>query len=82
MQPVQPHLEFNEIIQVDCVDRWHVYHRLEQLAIPCLYQYGQPLRVSVHDAVTAIQLWSVLRQVMASRQDHLNWLARCWQGSV
>ena len=67
------------IADVDAIDRWTVYHRLQQLSIPCRCDRGQPLQVQANNATAAIQIWSAIKQVTASRQDCLVWLERCWQ---
>ncbi len=70
-----------EIVTVDAIDRWTVYHRLQQLSIPCRCDRGQPLQVQANNATVAIQVWSAIKQVTASRQDCLAWLERCWEAS-
>ncbi len=75
--PIQP--EVSEIVEVNWADRWQVYHRLQELAIPCWCDTNQPLRVHIDDALTAVQLWSVLRQLTTSRQDLVCWLERCFR---
>lgn len=70
-----------EMVEVNCSDRWQIYQRLQELAIPCWCSTNQPLRVHIVDATAAIQLWSVSRQVTMSRQDLMCWLERCWQNN-
>ncbi|MBE9077084.1 hypothetical protein IQ241_07200 [Romeria aff. gracilis LEGE 07310] len=70
--------ELSELMQVDPIDRWSIYHRLQELSIPCWCERGQPLRVQVKSAIAALQLWSVTRQVMASRSEQIERLERCW----
>jgi len=63
---------------VQGTQRWEIYQRLQQLAIPCFCAMHQPLEVGVDSPAAAIQLWSVVKQLTASRQEHLDWLERCW----
>jgi hypothetical protein len=81
MNSAYSHLDFNEATLVNRCDRWEVYRRLQQLSIICHCQYGQPLRVYINDATTAIQFWSVVQQFNASRQERINWLSQCWKAS-
>jgi hypothetical protein len=83
---MNPHSAVNEIpiaidtaIDIDAIDRWNVYHRLQQLSIPCWCQSGQPLQVRVNSVASAVQLWGVIRRVTASRPECIHWLHRCWQ---
>ncbi|MEO1299235.1 MAG: Asr1405/Asl0597 family protein [Cyanobacteria bacterium J06636_16] len=66
-------------LDLDPINRWNVFHRLQELSIPCHCACGQPLQVSVTTAAAALQVWSVARQFTASRClviDHLNC---CWK---
>lgn len=73
--------EFKEIVDVNKAERWQVYHRLQELDIPCSCAIEQPLIVQIADVVSAVQVWSVTRQFTASRTDCVCWLKRCWQYS-
>jgi hypothetical protein len=67
------------VIELSMVDhRWIIYRRLKQMAIPCWCSLGQPLRVQVDSSFAVLQLWSIIRQVTASRGEHIDWLQRCW----
>ncbi len=72
-------LNVGEMVEVNCVNRWQIYQRLQDLEIPCWCATNQPLRVRVVDVTTAIQLWSVSKQFKMSRRDLLCWLERCWE---
>ncbi|OKH28382.1 Asr1405/Asl0597 family protein [Chroogloeocystis siderophila] len=72
-------LNVGETVEVNGIDRWQIYQRLQELAIPCWCVTNQPLRVRVVDVTTAIQLWSVSRQFKMSRHDLVCWLERCWE---
>lgn len=66
------------MVEVSWADRWYVYQRLQQLAIPCFCAIDQPLQVQITSTLSAIQLWSVSRQLNTSRQELAEWLERCW----
>jgi len=44
------------MIEVNWADRWQVYQRLQELAIPCWCATDQPLRVEITDVAAAVQL--------------------------
>lgn len=79
MDSTNPPAQITNAIAMNAVDRWSAYHRLQQLSIPCQCAQGQPLQVQIGTAIAAIQLWSVLRQITASRQEQIAWLEHCWQ---
>ncbi len=64
-------------VEVSWADRWYVYQRLQQLAIPCSCAIDQPLQVQITSTSAAIQLWSISRQLNTSRQELVKWLERC-----
>ncbi len=68
-----------DIISVNWADRWTVYYRLQALQIPCECFTNQPLRVQIGSPTAAIQVWSVMQQMTASRDQLLQWLEDCWQ---
>ena len=70
--------ESSVMVEVSWADRWQVYQRLQELAIPCSCAIDKPLQIQITDAVAAVQLWSVLRQLNTSRQDLVRWLENCW----
>ena len=78
----QPQSESKQVIEVSWIDRWFVYHRLQELEIPCQCSSNQPLQVEVNNTISAIQLWSISKQLTGTRQDLINWLNQCWQKSV
>ncbi|HLP92008.1 MAG TPA: hypothetical protein VK184_25890 [Nostocaceae cyanobacterium] len=67
------------VLEVNWADRWQIYQRLSELDIPCCCEINQPLRVEVAHPSAAIQLWSVTRRFIASRQDLIDTLENCWQ---
>ena len=72
-------IEKNYILGVNWSDRWQVYQRLQLLDIPCWCDTNQPLKVKIENPLAAIQVWCVIRQLTASRQDLVLTLQRSWQ---
>jgi len=66
------------IVAVPRIDRWRIYHRLQELMIPCWCLEDGSLRVEVQNSIGALLLRSVVQQFVASRQEMVNWLERCW----
>jgi len=62
-------------------DRWLISRRLEELMITCNCPADGTLLVEVNHCLEAILLHSVVKQLMASRQELTNWLERCWDTS-
>ena len=65
------------VVEVSWADRWQVYKRLQDLNIPSWCGSNQPLTVEITNTEAAIQLWSVMRQLNASRQDLICTLEEC-----
>ncbi|MBD1924094.1 hypothetical protein H6F77_23925 [Microcoleus sp. FACHB-831] len=78
MNPLNLDAAVQEAVEVNRADRWQVYLRLQDLGIPCECPSDQPLRVQIQSATAAMQLWSVVKQLTASRQDLVEWLERCF----
>jgi hypothetical protein len=74
----ETNLQVREMIEIQCDDRWQVYHRLQALEISCCCHCYQPLKAHVTNATTAIQIWSVVRQATMPRQALVHWLENCW----
>ncbi|MGL5063375.1 MAG: Asr1405/Asl0597 family protein [Microcoleus sp.] len=66
------------IVSVSRIDRWQIHHRLQELMIPCSCPEDGSLRVEIHDWIGALLLRSVVQQFVASRQEMVHWLERCW----
>lgn len=79
MKPFNQESEVKDVVEVNWAERWQVYLRLQELEIPCWCATNQPLQVHIADATAAVQLWSVIRQLTAPRQDLVCTLERCWQ---
>jgi len=56
LKPLSRKPLLSEMIEVNWADRWQVYQRLQELAIPC-WCTDQPLRVEITDVAAAVQLW-------------------------
>ncbi|MBF2003328.1 MAG: hypothetical protein IGS38_21715 [Synechococcales cyanobacterium M58_A2018_015] len=66
-------------VSISRCDRWQAHQRLQELGIPSICTSDGALQVSVYSPIAAIQVWSVLYRLTASRQQLLHWLERCWQ---
>jgi hypothetical protein len=67
------------VVAVPRIDRWRIYHRLQELMIPCWCPEDGSLRVEVQNSTGALLLRSVVQQFMASRPEMVRWLERCWE---
>lgn len=79
MKSFSSEIEIKHLVEVNWADRWQVYQRLKELGIPCSCTANQPLKVEIGSPMAAVQLWSVIRQLTASRQDQIWILEYCWQ---
>lgn len=70
------------ILQIPLSDRWQIYHRLQELMIPCWCLADGSLRVQVNSCLVAILVRSTVLQFMASRQELVDWLEQCWDFSA
>jgi hypothetical protein len=60
-------------------ERWQLYDRLRELDIECYCGGSQPLQMHLAGAFSAIQAWSVMRQMCESKDCLRSWLEQCWQ---
>ncbi|MGM3305898.1 Asr1405/Asl0597 family protein [Anabaena sp. WFMT] len=67
------------VVEVNWADRWQVYQRLRELEIPSCCETNQPLQVQITSPQVVVQLWSVMRQFTASRQELICTLEHCWR---
>lgn len=72
-------IEQTYLVEVNWLDRWQVYQRLQELEIPCWCETNQPLKVEINSPVAAIQLWSVMQQFTTSRQVLVATLEQTWR---
>ncbi|ACK73573.1 conserved hypothetical protein [Gloeothece citriformis PCC 7424] len=78
MSSINPPSTSNQVIEVQGTERWEVYHRLQELDIPCECTLNQPLQIELNTYSQGILLWSVVKRIKAPRQELINWLDRCW----
>ncbi|MDX2096289.1 MAG: hypothetical protein SFW36_00815 [Leptolyngbyaceae cyanobacterium bins.59] len=83
-QPIPPssHATPGQCVAVPLCDRWRVYHRLQELTIPCACLSDGSLRVEVNHGIALILVWSALQQFTSTRQELVDWLDRCWSTTV
>lgn len=79
MNPSDYSLVSNQAIAINGTERWDIYHRLQELEIPCKCPAHKPLMVEISSPNHLIQLWSVIRRINASRHDLVNSLENNWQ---
>ena len=72
-------LATHQAISINGTERWDVYHRLQELEIPCECPAHQPLTVQISSPNQLIQLWSVVRRINASRHELVLSLEKYWQ---
>lgn len=68
----------DQVLQIPLSDRWRIYHRLQELKINSSCPPDGSLRVEVNNLLEAILIRSIVMQFLASRQELLEWLERCW----
>lgn len=67
-----------QVLQIPLSDRWRIYHRLQELMIPCSCHPDGSLRVQVNSLLAAVLVRSTVMQCLASRQELVTWLEHCW----
>jgi hypothetical protein len=67
------------LVEVECGDRWQVYHRLQDLEIPCQCRAHKALKAYITSPTDAVLLWCVVRHVSLSRPEQVQVLERCWK---
>ena len=66
-------------LNITNTERWRIYHRLQELEIPCRCATEQPLSVELDCPYAIAQLCFVVKRLTASRSESLDWLDRCWK---
>ncbi|WP_017314882.1 Asr1405/Asl0597 family protein [Mastigocladopsis repens] len=79
LQPCNFQASDEHIVQIPVSARWQIYHRLQELMIKSWCLPDGSLRVQVNNCLTAILVRSTVLQFMASRQELIDLLERCWQ---
>jgi hypothetical protein len=67
-----------QVLQIPLSDRWRIYHRLQELMIPCSCHPDGSLRVRINNLLEAILVRSTVMQCLAPRQELVTWLEHCW----
>ncbi len=65
-------------LTIDRTDRWTIAHRLQELQIACWCLEDGSCWVDIPNSTTALLLRSVIHQILAPRQELINWLEQCW----
>ncbi len=68
----------SRVLSVKWAYRWEVFRRLKALGIDCQCSTNEPLLVDLHSPTTLVQIWSVIRQSSAEREQLIDWLDNCW----
>ena len=66
------------VVDIKNMERWSIYHRLQELKIPCQCSIGRPLQVELDYPSAIAQLCFVVKQLTASRSELIDWLDFCW----
>jgi hypothetical protein len=67
-----------QTIQVSRSDRWCIHQRLQELMIPSWCPDDGSLQVAISTPINAILVRSAVKQCIASRNELVDWLNRCW----
>ena len=79
MKPSPSNQPIIHSVDVDFNERWSIYHRLQELDIPCICATNKPLSVQLDHANAIAQLCSVVKHSTASRAELIDWLDDCWK---
>lgn len=71
----------DQVLEIPLSDRWQIYHRLQELTIPCSCLPDGSIHVQVNSLLDAILVRSTVMQFLASRQELVAWLEICWNYS-
>ena len=66
-------------VGISDTERWSIYHRLQELGIPCICTTNKPLQVQLDYPNAIAQLCSVVRHSTASRSELIDLLDDCWK---
>ncbi|MDJ0705778.1 MAG: hypothetical protein QNJ46_21130 [Leptolyngbyaceae cyanobacterium MO_188.B28] len=81
-KPTNEDVSVGQALAISRVDRWSIHRRLQELHIPCACLKDGSLRVDVNHALALILVRSTVQQFVASRQELVTWLDRCWHTEV
>ncbi len=79
LTPSYPDALISQVEKVSRSERWLVHHRLQELMIPCWCPDDGSLWVEIEHGNHAILLRSAVYGAIASRQELVEWLERCWE---
>ncbi len=68
-----------QVIDIPLSLRWQLYQRLQELMIPCWCCADGLLRVQINNLLAAVLVRSTLMQLLASRQELIDWVEQCWK---
>jgi hypothetical protein len=66
-------------IRVSRSERWQICNRLNELGISSSCRQDGGLDVDIYSPTALLQLYSILRLLMAPRQQLINQLEQCWE---
>ncbi|NEQ43713.1 MAG: hypothetical protein F6K00_09215 [Leptolyngbya sp. SIOISBB] len=69
-------------LDLDPIDRWSIFARLQDLSVPCECVSGQPLQVSAASPTAVLHIWTVVRRTQLSRAAAIATLETCWNMTV
>lgn len=67
------------VVELDRVNRWNVYRRLQELDLVCECGSDRPLAVAIDTPAAALQVWGVVQAITRSKLTLTDHLERCWQ---
>lgn len=67
-----------QMIEIECHDRWQAYHRLKDLDIACECRAYRPLKVQIDSPYKLLQVWSALQTILSDREQLITRLNGCW----
>lgn len=79
MTPEKSSLTNFQTIEIARTESWSAYRRFQDLSIQSHISTGTPLQVEISNPQTAVQVWSVIKQVTGSRSELIDWLDHCWE---
>lgn len=78
-QDLQDAASAETTVDLDRVNRWIVYRRLQDLEMACDCGCDRPLTVAIDTPAAALLVWSVVQAVTLSKSALTDHLDRCWQ---
>ena len=74
--------DFITFVSVSRIDRWLIHRRLQELMINSWCPTNGELLVKINSCIDAILIRSTVKQLVAPREELVDWLERCWQMEV